>query len=932
MEEKEMQSNGLKSSTAIGGMYENWFLDYASYVILERAVPALYDGLKPVQRRILHAMREMDDGRFHKVANIIGQTMMYHPHGDAAIGDALVALGQKELLIETQGNWGDVRTGDSAAAPRYIEARLSAFAKEVAFNPEITQWQLAYDGRKKEPLHLPMKFPLVLAQGAEGIAVGLATKIMPHNFRELCKASIDVLKGKKTNILPDFPTGGTADFSQYNGGERGGKIRVRADIEVKDKRTLLVKSVPFGSTTSGLIDSIIKANDKGKVKVKKVRDNTAEHVEIEIELPPNTSPDLTIDALYAFTDCEVSISPNTCVILDDKPVFLNVNELLRISTEHTRELLGKELEIRKKQLEEKIFYSSLERIFIEERIYRDIEECESWEEVIETIDRGLEPFKKQLYREVTRDDIVKLTEIKIKRISKYDISKAEEAMRKLIEELEQVKYDLAHLTDYTIRYFEHLLEKYGKDKERKTAIKSFEEIDRTQVVAANAKLYVNRKEGFIGTALKKDEFVSECSDIDDVIVFKDDGTMKVVRVGEKIFVGKNIIHVAVWQKGDERTTYNMVYRDGKKGISYIKRFPVKSITRDKDYILTRGGEKDKVLYFSANPNGEAEIINVYLSQGSRARKKIFEFDFASIDIKGRGAKGNILTRYPVRKIELKEKGASTIGGLKIWIDMHTGRLNTEERGLYLGEFDTGDSILAVYKDGTYVQTTADLVNRYDMDKLLCISKFSKNLVLSTVYLDGERNKFFVKRFHIETHSIGQKFSFIGEHKRSKVIIASCADKVWVRYEEKKGKEKTGIEKEIELSEFIDIKGWKSLGNQLGEKSDIKKIKLVKEERQEAEKAREEHTDPVRDEGNTADKEIKEEMKVPMDDTSGDNLKKDSEPENEETLVIDWDMEKRKARNTENKVKAGSVIEWDVEENNKERKEKPNEETGQPTLF
>ncbi len=925
MEDKKNEITGLKSSTAIGGMYENWFLDYASYVILERAVPALYDGLKPVQRRIMHAMREMDDGRFHKVANIIGQTMMYHPHGDAAIGDALVALGQKELLIETQGNWGDVRTGDSAAAPRYIEARLSAFAKEVVFNPEITEWQLAYDGRKKEPLQLPVKFPLVLAQGAEGIAVGLATKIMPHNFRELCKASIDVLNGRKTRILPDFPTGGTADFSNYNGGERGGRIRVRADIEVKDKRTLLVKSVPYGSTTTGLIDSIIKANDKGKVKIKKVTDNTAEFVEIEIELPPNTSPDLTIDALYAFTDCEVSISPNTCVILNDKPVFLNVNELLRISTEHTRELLGKELEIKKKQLEEKIFYSSLERIFIEERIYRDIEECETWPDVIATIDRGLEPFKDQLYREVSEEDIVKLTEIRIKRISKYDIFKADEAMRKLLEELAQVRKDLAGLTDYTIRYFQHLLEKYGKGKERKTVIRSFEDIDRTQVVAANAKLYVNRKEGFIGTGLRKDEFVSECSDIDDVIVFKEDGTMKVVRVGDKIFVGKNIIHIAVWQKGDERTTYNMIYRDSKKGISYVKRFAVKSITRDKDYVLTAGNEKDKVLYFTANPNGEAEIVNVYLSQGSRARKKIFEFDFANIDIKGRGAKGNILTRYPVRKIELKEKGSSTIGGLKIWIDMHTGRLNTEERGKYLGEFDTGDTILALYRDGTYVQTNADLVNRFDIEKLLCIEKFREDMVVSTVYLDGERSKYYVKRFRIETRSVGQKFTFITEHKRSKAVIASLASRVWVSYEEIKGKEKTGVRKEIELSDFIDVKGWRAVGNQLGERSSVKKIKLEKEEYSEVPAGKDkESAEGSTDKGMTLLSE-REEKTPAAEEVNGNG--------DGSELVIDWELEKKDARKSETLVRSGTVIEWEIEpadENPTE--EKKEDEAGQATLF
>ena len=670
-----------------------------------------------------------------------------------------------------------------------------------------------------------------------------------------------------------------------------------------------------------MIDSIIKANDKGKVKIKRVTDNTAEFVEIEIELPPNTSPDLSIDALYAFTDCEVSISPNTCVILDDKPVFLNVNELLRISTEHTRELLGKELQIRKKQLEEKIFHSSLERIFIEERIYRDIEECETWPDVIATIDRGLEPFKAQLYREVTEEDIVRLTEIRIKRISKYDIFKADEAMRKLLEELAQVKEDLAHLTDYTIRYFQHLLEKYGKGKERKTVIKSFEDIDRTQVVAANAKLYVNRKEGFIGTGLKKDEFVSECSDIDDVIVFKEDGTMKVVRVGDKIFVGKNIIHIAVWQKGDERTTYNMIYRDSKKGISYVKRFAVKSITRDKDYVLTAGNDKDKVLYFTANPNGEAEIVNVYLSQGSRARKKVFEFDFAGIDIKGRGAKGNILTRYPVRKIELKEKGSSTIGGLKVWIDMHTGRLNTEERGKYLGEFDTGDSILAIYRDGTYVQTTADLVNRFDIENLLCIEKFREDSVVSTVYLDGERDKYFVKRFRIETRSLGQKFSFISEPKRSKPVLASLADCVRISYVEFKGKDKSGVRKELELSAFIDVKGWRAVGNQLGERSAVKKIRLEKEE------YREKTTDRDRS-GKTAEKTILSEKK----EERGRAEAVQGEKENS-ALVIDWELEKKDARNTLNRVKSGDVIEWEIESSGKETDTETGEdEAGQATLF
>ncbi len=813
---------------AVTGMYENYFLDYASYVILERAVPALYDGLKPVQRRILHAMREMEDGRFHKVANIIGQTMQYHPHGDAAIGDALVNLGQKDLMIDTQGNWGDVRTGDPAAAPRYIEARLSKFALEVAFNPQTTEWQLSYDGRKREPVMLPMKFPLVLAQGADGIAVGLATKIMPHNFQELCKGSIDVLKGKKTDLLPDFPFGGQADFSQYNGGQRGGKIRLRADIVIEDKKTLLIKSIPYGTTTDTLIDSIIKANDKGKIKIKKVVDNTAEEVEVLIELPPGVSPDVTVDALYAFTQCEASISPNCCVILDDKPHFLDVNEVLRISTLQTRDYLRQELEIRRGELLEKLFFSSLEKIFIENRIYRDIEECETWEAVIETIDRGLDPFKPQLLREVTVDDITRLTEIRIKRISKYDTFQADELMRKLQEELDEVNHHLANLTDYAIAWFQKLLEKYGKGRERKTHIRSFDTIQATQVVANNAKLYVNREEGFVGMGLKKDEFVTDCSDIDDVIIFRKDGVMKVVRIDDKVFVGKDIIHVAIWKKGDERTIYNMMYRNGKTGVCYAKRFAVTGITRDKDYNLASEHPKDAILYFAAHPNGEAETVTVYLSQGARARIRVFDFDFGLLDIKGRASKGNTVTKYPVRKVEQKEVGASTIGGMKIWLDESVGRLNTDERGRYLGEFDTGDTILVLYKNGSYEQTNYELTNRYDMDKISWVGQFA-NQVISAVYLDGERSKYMVKRFRVETTSLDQAFQFITEHKQSKLMIASVADKVTISYNELKGKDKHAEAMTIDLSEFIDVKGWKALGNQLGDKDRIQKIKLVKEE-------------------------------------------------------------------------------------------------------
>lgn len=827
-EPQSPQGSHLAPAQAIAGMYEDYFLDYASYVIMERAVPALEDGLKPVQRRILHAMREMDDGRFHKVANIIGQTMQYHPHGDAAIGEALVNMGQKDLMIETQGNWGDVRTGDSAAAPRYIEARLSKFALEVAFNADITEWQLSYDGRKREPVTLPMKFPLVLAQGAEGIAVGLATKIMPHNFQELCKASIDLLKGKKTNIQPDFPTGGMADFSQYNGGQRGGRIRIRTSIEIIDKKTLAIRDVPFGVTTDSLIDSIIKANDKGKIKIKKVVDNTAEFVEVLIELPPGVSPDVTVDALYAFTQCEVSVSPNTCVIYQDKPHFLDVNELLRISTEHTREILRQELEIRRQELEEKLFFNSLEKIFIEERIYRDIEECETWPDVIAAIDQGLDPFKPQLLREVTEDDIIRLTEIRIKRISKFDAFKADELMRRLQEELAQVKHDLANLTDYAISYFQNLLDKYGKGRERKTQIRSFDTIQAAQVVANNAKLYVNRAEGFIGMGLKKDEFVTDCSDIDDIIVFRKDGVMKVVRIGEKVFVGKDILHVSVWQKGDERTIYNLVYRDGKKGVSYAKRFAVTGITREKDYPLGTGHEKDQLLYFAARPNGESEIVTVYLSQGASARKKVFDFDFGGLDIKGRGAKGNTVTKYPVRKIESKEVGNSTIGGMRIWLDDSVGRLNTESRGNDLGEFDTGDTILVIYKDGSYEQTNYELTNRYEMDKIAWIGKHEPEMIVSAIYLDGDRGRYMVKRFYIETTSLDTPFPFITEHRASKLVMTSVADRVEVGFTELKGKAKVPEQRTIELSEFIDVKGWKAIGNTLGEKDRIQKIKLIQE--------------------------------------------------------------------------------------------------------
>lgn len=811
----------------LSGMYQDYFLDYASYVILERAVPGIGDGLKPVQRRILHALKQMDDGRYHKVANVIGQTMQYHPHGDAAIGGALVALGQKDLLIDAQGNWGDVRTGDSAAAPRYIEARLTKFALDIAFNAQTTEWQLSYDGRNKEPIHLPMKFPLVLAQGVEGIAVGLSTKILPHNFIELIKASIKLLQGKKTKIYPDFQTGGQINVADYNDGKRGGKVKVRARIEQVDKNTLVVKDLPYGITTTNLIDSILKANDKGKIKIKKVIDNTAKDVEILIDLAPGISPDVAMDALYAFTNCEISISPNACIIIDDKPHFLSVSEILRLCTEQTKELLRMELEIRKGELEEKLHFASLEKIFIKNRIYREIEECESWEEVISTIAKELKKYvvtpsdrkkkgdkRLRLLRDITEDDIARLTEIKIKRISKYNSFKADELIARLQEELKQVKHDLKHLTEYTIAYYQKLLDKYGKGKERRTSIESFETIKARTVVANNAKLYVNRKEGFIGKGIKKEEYISDCSDIDDVIVFRKDGIMKVVRMSDKVFVGKNILHVAVWKKGDERTTYNLIYVDAKTGRSMAKRFNVKGITRDKEYHLTKGAKGSRVHYLTANPNGESEVVSVQLSQGCAAKKKIFNFDFDHLDIKGRASQGNIVTKYPVRKVTQLEMGKSTLGAQKVWMDEVSGRLNTEGRGLFLGDFDTGVDFFALYKDGSYEVLTYDLTKRFDPKDLIHISKFEPKTIINAVYFDGNKKWTMVKRFQIETTKNNQRFSFLTENKYSKLFFASVHKKPVILYDVK---EKSGkVEYELTVSDFIDVKGWKSLGNRLEE--------------------------------------------------------------------------------------------------------------------
>ncbi len=849
----------------VGGLFKDWFVEYASYVILERAIPAVEDGLKPVQRRILHAMNVMDDGRFNKVANIIGATMAYHPHGDAAIGDALVNLGQKDLLIETQGNWGDVRTGDSAAAPRYIEARLSKFAKEVAFNDKTTYWQLSYDGRKREPVNLPMKFPLVLAQGVEGIAVGLSTKIMPHNFIELCEASIEVLRGKKVEIFPDFPTGGSADFTHYNDGKKGSRIRVRARIEEKDKNTLLVKDIPFGTTTGQLIESIIKASESGKIRVKKVIDNTAANVEIEIQLAPGILPDMAINALYAFTDCELSISPLACIIEADRPSFMGVSEILRASTSHTLGLLRRELEIQLGELENKWHYSSLEKIFIENRIYRDIEECETWEAVIATIDRGLDPFKPLLQREVVEDDIIRLTEIKIKRISKFDSFKADELIKSIENEIAEIKHHLEHLTDYAVNYFKQLIKKYGAGKERKTEIKVFDTIEANIVAAANVKLYANYEEGFVGTSLKKDVFVLDCSDIDDVIAFRSDGTYSIAKVSDKHFFGKELIHVGIWRKGDERTTYNLVYWDGAGKKAMAKRFNATGLIREKIYNMGSDNPKSKVLYFSVNPNGEAEKITISLSASANARLKQFEYNFAKLAIKGKTAGGNQITKYAVRKVELKEKGGSTLGGVNIWWDNLTGRLNGDEKGLYLGDFNANDQLLVIYKEGSYEITNYELINRFSPEEVYHIQKFYPELPLQVVYLDGKSKYHYVKRFVIETSTAHKKFLFIPEEKGSLLECLSLAQPMTIELlTEKKNKEKNT--EHINITEFIEVKGWKSVGNRLSFDT-VRKITLISEKIGVPEVP---EPEPIQEEEEVLNPPLQEVRDIEPPKTNGDN--------------------------------------------------------------
>ena len=807
----------IHTDSGIGGQYKTWFLNYASYVILERAVPAIEDGLKPVQRRILHAMKEMDDGRFNKVANIIGQSMQYHPHGDMSIGDALVNLGQKDLLIETQGNWGDVRTGDDAAAPRYIEARLSKFALEVAFNNKTTEWALSYDGRKNEPVTLPMKFPLLLAQGADGIAVGLATKILPHNFCELIEASIRYLKGKKFELLPDFLTGGTMDASNYNEGKRGGKIRVRAIIEEVDKKTLTIKSVPYGVTTTQLMESIVKATDQGKIKIKKVNDHTAAAVEIIIELAPGISPDITIDALYAFTDCEVSISPNACVIVKDRPQFLGVTELLRVSADNTKDLLKRELEIKLGELQEKWHYTSLEKIFFEEKIYKELEKKhETWEKVLTAIDTAFTPFKKLLRRNITREDIVKLTEKPVRRIYKLDIDELNEQIKGLEADIKQVKFDLENLTDYAVAYYENLLKKFGKGRDRKTEIKLFDTIQAKSVAIANIKLFVNYADGFIGTGLKKDELIAEVSDLDDIVAFTKAGIMKVVRVSDKIFIGKDIIHVAVFQKNDERTTYNLVYADGKTGVTYAKRFNVTGITRDKEYDLTKGSEKSRVHYFSANANGEAEVVRIVLSPNCTAKKKELEFYFEELEIKGRGSIGNQVTKYPVRSVKFKEAGKSTLDAKKLWFDNKFGRLNTEEKGEYLGKFDAEDRIVVIYNDGNYEITDQELTQRFDVEKILLIEKFRLEKIITAVYLDNEKLQYNIKRFRIETTTLKSKFFFIKEGKDNRLEMVTTEEEPLLIV--RTGRGQLVRSAKFKVNKMVEVMGWKAVGVKLTEYS------------------------------------------------------------------------------------------------------------------
>ena len=800
----------MQTAMHLSGMYENWFLDYAYYVILERAVTDIHDGLKPVHRRILHSMRELDDGRYNKVANIIGNTMKYHPHGDASIGDALVNIGQKDLLIDMQGNWGNILTGDRAAAPRYIEARLSKFALAVVFNPKTTAWKLSYDGRNKEPITLPVKFPLLLVQGVEGIAVGLASKILPHNFIELIDATIAILRNRSFQIYPDFQTGGLMDIEKYSDGLRGGRIRVRARINQESTKLLKITEIPFSKNTTSLIDSIISANEKGKIKIKKIDDNTAGEVEILLHLAPGVSPDQTIDALYAFTDCEIGLSPNSCIIQDDKPLFLGVIEILKFSTQQTVDLLKMELEIQKGELLEQLHSLSLEKIFIENRIYRDIEMCESFEEVIVAIDKGLKPFVKNFIREVTRDDIIRLTEIKIKRISKYNSFKADEQIKGLNEDLEKVEFHLAHLIDYAVDYFKEIKKKFGKGRERKTEIRNFESINAATVAVANTKFYINRKDGFVGTALKKDEYVGVCSDIDDLIVFMANGTFMVTKVSQKSFVGKDIIHADVFNKNDDRMTYNLIYRDGKRGNYYVKRFPVTSITRDKLYHLTKGTKDSKIQYFSANPNGEAELVKIYLRPDPKIKKTAFDFDFKELTIKGRSTQGNIISKKGIKKVVVKEGGVSTLGAIDIWYDATVKRLNTEERGKYIGAFKSNNKIFTIMKSGDYQLYNYDISNHFD-DDMIFIEKYDSRKVVSVVYTESQTKLPYIKRFKIDETE--RKVCFVGD-EQGRLLEYSLDFLPQLKIKYRSIKDRKNLSQKINIDEFIAVKSVKAKGKKL----------------------------------------------------------------------------------------------------------------------
>ncbi|MGY8910848.1 MAG: DNA gyrase/topoisomerase IV subunit A, partial [Flavobacteriales bacterium] len=818
-EDTDNQTESVETITKVTGMYKEWFLDYASYVILERAVPSLEDGLKPVQRRIMHSMKDLDDGRYNKVANIVGHTMQYHPHGDASIADAMVQIGQKELLIDMQGNWGNILTGDRAAASRYIEARLSKFALDVVFNPKTTDWKMSYDGRRKEPIDLPVKFPLLLAQGAEGIAVGLSTKILPHNFIELIDASIKYLKGRSFKIVPDFLTGGIADFTGYKDGKRGGRVRVRAKISQLDKKTLVINEIPFGTTTTSLIDSIIKANEKGKIKIKKIEDNTAAEVEIVVHLPPNVSPDKSIDALYAFTNCESSISPLACTIENNKPVFVGVSEMLKHSTDLTVNLLKKELEIQLNELEEQWHFSSLERIFIENRIYRDIEEEETWEGVIKAIDLGLQPYIKHLKRPVTEEDITRLTEIRIKKISKFDIDKAKQFLESLEDKIAVVKNHLANLIEFAIDYFKRLKETYGAGKERKTEIRIFDDIVASKVAMNNAKLYVNRAEGFIGTSLKRDEFVTDCSDIDDIIIFRKDGGMMVTKVDSKTFVGKDIIHVAVFKKKDKRTVYNYIYRDGARGASYMKRFNVTSMTRDKEYDLTNGSKNSIVHYFSANPNGEAEVVTINLRAVGSVKKLKWDIDFADLAVKGRAVRGNRITKYSIKSVDFKSEGVSTLKPRKIWFDDAVQRLNVDERGELLGEFRAEDKLLIITQSGKAKAVKPNLAMHFE-DDMIVLEKWKPNKPISAIYFDGEKERYYVKRFLIETTE--KEEEFISDHPKSQLEIVATDYRPVAEVQFSK---RSLENEEVNFEEFIAVKGIKALGNQLTTDK-IKQVNLL----------------------------------------------------------------------------------------------------------